>query len=85
MSTPAVELPDEVRQTPVSPSLLRSINETLDSLPAKTATAVLQVPVGGRLRGGVYVNVGDGMSFMGWLEKDMSGGFGGGVAVRKAW
>lgn len=79
---------DPVRQTPVgNPDLLASINKVLDTLPANTATAILQVPQDQRLRAGVYVNVGNGLSFAGWLEDDLNvkHDLGYGVAIRKAW
>lgn len=78
----------DVRPTPVADrALLTSINNVLDSLPERTATAVLQVPEDGKLKAGVYVNVGHGFSFMGWLDKDLKAkaGIGYGVAVRKKW
>jgi hypothetical protein len=81
-------LSDEIRPTPIgNQDLLKSINAVLDGLPPRTATAVLQVPQDKKLRGGVYVNVGNGLSFMGWLEGDLSvkDGLGYGVAVRKSW
>lgn len=87
MADQAPSLPDELRPTPVSDgALLRSINETLNALPDRTATAVLQVPEGGALRAAFYVNVGNGLSFMGWGERlRPKQGLGFGVAVRKSW
>lgn len=85
-SVPAAA-PDDVRPTPiVNRSLLKDINEQLAGIPDKSISAALvQIPDGRVLRGALYVNVGHGLSFATWIDKDLDykPGFGWGVAVRK--
>lgn len=78
---------DDVRVPPVEGSLLAKINEQLDGIAERSAGAIIQVPVDGRLRGAVYVDLGSGLSFAGWLEHDLKEkrGMGYGVAIRKKW
>lgn len=74
---------------PLSPSLVNSINAALDAIPDKSIAAIIQVPVtedGERvLKGQMFVNVGNGLSFTGWIEHelDVKKTLGWGVAVRK--
>jgi len=79
--------PEDIRPAPVaSKRLLDDINEHLAGIPDKSITAaIVQVPDGRVLRGAVYVNVGHGLSFAGWLDHDLDfkAGVGWGVAVRK--
>ena len=81
------DAPDEVRPTPVADRrLLDTINAQLAGIPDKSITAaVMQIPDGRVLRGAVFVNVGHGLSFVGWLDHtlDYKPGFGWGLAIRK--
>jgi hypothetical protein len=83
---PAATTPDGA---PLSPSLVRSINESLAAIPDRTLAAVVQVPVsenGERvLKGQLFLNVGNGLSFSTWLDHnlDVKSNLGWGVAVRK--
>ena len=85
---PTVPAPT-VRPTPVADKrLLDSINAQLAGIPDKSiGAAVVQVPDGRVLRGALYVNVGDGLSFATWIDHDLDykPGYGWGVAVRKTW
>ena len=86
-ATAPVAAPDDVRPTPVSDRrLLDTINAQLAGIPDKSiSAAIVQIPDGRVLRGALYVNVGHGLSFATWLDKDLDhkAEFGWGVAVRK--
>jgi hypothetical protein len=83
---PATVTPSGV---PLSSGLIRSINETLNAIEDRSVAVIIQVPVAehGRrvLKGQVFVDLGKGLSFTTWLDKNLDGksGLGYGVAVRK--
>lgn len=74
---------------PLSGSLLKSINETLNAIEDRTATVIVQVPVtepnGQRvLKGQLFVGINDHLSFATWLDHnlDVKSDLGWGVALR---
>ena len=79
---------DEVRGIPLADKrLLADIAAQLDGIKEHSVAAVIQVPDGRVLRGALFVNVGKGLSFATWIDRDLGykPELGWGVAVRKSW
>lgn len=81
---------DDIRPTPLespagslTPDIIRSINQVLDTIDRRSSTIVVQVPELGHLRAAWYVNTGGGWSFATWGERLKDKGLGYGVAIRK--